>query len=76
MGTVRLTGSQERWTKQKQSQTKDQIENVNLFKETNKGKKYIFGVMVEENGKVHNSFTKERVCDKCRNDQGDCKSKE
>ena len=33
---VRLTGSQERRTKQKQSQTKDQIENVDLFKETNK----------------------------------------
>ena len=33
---VRSTGSQERWTKQKQSQTKDQIENVDLFKETNK----------------------------------------
>ena len=33
---VRSTGSQERRTKQKQSQTKDQIENVDLFKETNK----------------------------------------
>ena len=33
---VRSTGSQERQTKQKQSQTKDQIKNVNLFKETNK----------------------------------------
>ena len=32
---VRSTGSQERWTKQKQRQTKDQIENVDLFKETN-----------------------------------------
>ena len=34
--SVRSTGSQERRTKQKQSQTKDQIENVDLFKETNK----------------------------------------
>ena len=31
-----MTGSQERWIKQKQSQTKDQIKNINLFKETNK----------------------------------------
>ena len=31
-----MTRSQERQTKQKQSQTKDQIENIDLFKETNK----------------------------------------